>query len=314
MFLDKYALNISSVNGILGAITILIGFNTDGWIDGVSAAEMMKECLDLTDPSNGPLEFAIMRGCIGFQIIKWNSAGNFFSLDIPGPLPGWNNALPDALKCKRMTIVCASKQSVTFELKCKSCDLNYWSPQVSLYITDRFLWKSLLVFFFFFYLFVAGGMHDAWWVTDVSFHAALWPSIPISRQTSALNEYWFMVTYYVWHLVWYTIMKISWCNLTSPDHLPGPLKPQLCQGSRQCFHIWVWGSGQWDSKVESRVRIEWSGQFSNASFEMNIELELSKSFDVDLTYHNLGESDLKASVSGWQKLWSIACQLLVVSI
>lgn len=47
---------------------------------------------------------------------------------------------------------------------------------------------------------------------------------------------------------------------------------------------------------------------------MNIELELSKSFDVDLTYHNLGESDLKASVSGWQKLWSIACQLLVVSI
>lgn len=66
---------------------------------------MMKECLDLTDPSNGPLEFAIMRGCIGFQIIKWNSAGNFFSPDIPGPLPGRNNALPDPLKCKRMMIV-----------------------------------------------------------------------------------------------------------------------------------------------------------------------------------------------------------------
>lgn len=101
---------------------------------------MMKECLDLTDPSNGPLEFAIMRGCIGFQIIKWNSAGNFFSPDIPGPLPGSNNALPHPLKCKRMIIVCASKQSVTFELKCKSCDLNYWSPQISLYVTDRLLW------------------------------------------------------------------------------------------------------------------------------------------------------------------------------
>lgn len=118
----------------------------DGWIDEVSAAEMMKECLDLTDPSNGPLEFAIMRGCIGFQIIKWNSAGNFFSPDIPGPLPGWNNALPDALTCKRMMIVCASKQSVTFELKCKSCDLNYWIPQISLYVRQIFVVKFVVFF------------------------------------------------------------------------------------------------------------------------------------------------------------------------
>lgn len=39
---------------------------------------MMKEYLDLTDPSNGPLEFAIMRCCIGFQIIKWNSEETSF--------------------------------------------------------------------------------------------------------------------------------------------------------------------------------------------------------------------------------------------
>lgn len=159
-----------------------------------------------------------------------------------------------SFKMQKNDDCCASKKSVTFELKCKSCDLNYWSPQISLYIRDRFMRQSLLVFF---YLFLAGGMHDAWWVTDVSFHTALWPSIPIPRQTSALNECWFMVTYYVWHLVWCMIMKIPWCNLTSPAHLPGPFKPQLCQGSRQCFHIiWVWGSGQWDSKVESRVKIE----------------------------------------------------------
>lgn len=43
--------------------------------DGQSAAEMMKERSDLTVPSNGPLEFAVRRGCIGFQIIKLNSAG-----------------------------------------------------------------------------------------------------------------------------------------------------------------------------------------------------------------------------------------------
>lgn len=46
----------------------------------------MKERSDLTDPSNGPLEFAITRGCIGFQITKMNSAGIYFlfqaSLDL----------------------------------------------------------------------------------------------------------------------------------------------------------------------------------------------------------------------------------------
>lgn len=77
-----------------GAITVLMSFTTDGWMDGQSAAEMMKERSDLTDPSNGPLEFAIMRGCIGFQIIKLSSAGIYFCFQHPWTLARENRAVP----------------------------------------------------------------------------------------------------------------------------------------------------------------------------------------------------------------------------
>lgn len=75
----------------------------------------MKGCFDLPDPSNAPLEFSVMRGCIGFQIIQLISAGIFF-LKHNWTFAG-GNAVPDALLCERLMAVYGSKQSVTFELK-----------------------------------------------------------------------------------------------------------------------------------------------------------------------------------------------------
>lgn len=67
---------------------------TDGRMGGQSVAEIMKARSDLTDPSNGPLEFSIMRGCIRFQIIKLNSAGIYFCFKHPWTLSRENRAAP----------------------------------------------------------------------------------------------------------------------------------------------------------------------------------------------------------------------------
>lgn len=83
---------------VLGWSSVLTSFTTDGqmdgWADRQSAAEMMKERSDLTDLSNRPLEFAIIRGCIGFQIIRRNSAGIYFSFKRPWTSARENRTLP----------------------------------------------------------------------------------------------------------------------------------------------------------------------------------------------------------------------------
>lgn len=109
----------------------------DGQLHRWCTAEMMNLCSDLTDPSNGPLEFAVMRGCIGFQIIKLNSAGIFFCFKDPWIMLGKNNTVPSVLKCERWIAGCASNQSIAVELKCKRYDIVYnRSPQISLHVTD----------------------------------------------------------------------------------------------------------------------------------------------------------------------------------